>query len=278
MRMTNHHLKLACLTLLISCVGVASAQGPALITFKLGDIASISETSHKAEVSVIEESAANGIVYAVKTFVDPAAEASKFFRTGFKTPVTDLSDTQTIEFWIKTDIEGGFNLQLQSGSKGVGVLSFSIDESNDSWTRIEARLSSLRVPKWARENVDLMRVNGISVVAFGSGPYDGKTILIRDIRCDVPAMGPNSFLGSSSVRSDRAKRLREPKVIRRSEPVDLFDGDTLNGWTPVPRLYVPKGEEFAKIPSAQLFDAVVSHYKRSNGQMNRVPDRQRVND
>ncbi len=58
--------------------------------------------------------------------------------------------------------------------------------------------------------------------------------------------------------------------------VEMFDGKTLNGWYATPRIYVPRGEKFAKIPSDQLYDAVVKHYEESSRQMNGVPDRERV--
>lgn len=49
-----------------------------------------------------------------------------------------------------------------------------------------------------------------------------------------------------------------------SEAVQLFDGETLEGWHAVPRLYVPATEEFEKIPSAKLRDAVVAYHKQSS--------------
>ena len=49
-----------------------------------------------------------------------------------------------------------------------------------------------------------------------------------------------------------------------SEAVQLFDGETLEGWHAVPRLYVPATEEFEKIPSAKLREAVVAYHKKSS--------------
>lgn len=51
---------------------------------------------------------------------------------------------------------------------------------------------------------------------------------------------------------------------KKTEPVSLFDGETLEGWHAIPRLYVPQNEEFNQIPSAQLRDATVRFHEESS--------------
>ena len=55
----------------------------------------------------------------------------------------------------------------------------------------------------------------------------------------------------------------------------MFDGKTLKGWFATPRVYVPRGEKFAKIPSDQLYDEVIKFYKENEGG-NRIPNQERV--
>ena len=47
----------------------------------------------------------------------------------------------------------------------------------------------------------------------------------------------------------------------KPEAVSLFDGKSLEGWHAIPRLYVPSNEEFDKIPSGKLKDAVVQFHR-----------------
>ncbi|MEM7603064.1 MAG: DUF1080 domain-containing protein [Verrucomicrobiota bacterium] len=60
------------------------------------------------------------------------------------------------------------------------------------------------------------------------------------------------------------------------KPVAMFDGKTLDGWFATPRVYVPRGEAFAKISSDELYDAVIQFYEESPNQRNGVSDRERV--
>ncbi|MEM9160602.1 MAG: DUF1080 domain-containing protein [Verrucomicrobiota bacterium] len=62
----------------------------------------------------------------------------------------------------------------------------------------------------------------------------------------------------------------------REGAVDMFDGETLDGWYATPRVYVPRGEKFARMPSDQLYDAVIEYYSNSEGSVNKVPNRERV--
>ena len=63
------------------------------------------KTTHKANVSVVKDAPAGGGKSAAKTVVDSAAQASKFFGTGFRFSPVDLSATGEIKFWIKTEIK-----------------------------------------------------------------------------------------------------------------------------------------------------------------------------
>ncbi|MEM9159186.1 MAG: DUF1080 domain-containing protein [Verrucomicrobiota bacterium] len=57
----------------------------------------------------------------------------------------------------------------------------------------------------------------------------------------------------------------------------LFDGESLAGWHATPRLYVPNTEEFAKIPSSELLEAVVKEHKEhSNATMREKVDNKGV--
>jgi len=46
----------------------------------------------------------------------------------------------------------------------------------------------------------------------------------------------------------------------------LFDGKTLNGWTPMPRLYIPRDEQFAEMNPDDVPAAVIEWYKQHGDQ------------
>ena len=82
-------------------------------------------------------------------------------------------------FWIKTDIERRFNLQVHSGDTNASVYGFSVGASElNKWKRITAPEASFTTPPWTGAQADWAQVNKIQVTAFGSGPYDGKLIKI----------------------------------------------------------------------------------------------------
>lgn len=232
-------------------------------------------TSHKAKVTVVEDTPEAGGKFAAKTLVDAAAGADGYFGTGFQIPSADLSRAAAVSFWIKTDADSGFNLQIHSEPGGASVFPFSTVGSRGGWKKVTVPLAALKVPPWARAKADLKRVNKIQVTAFGSGPYDGRYILLDSVTTDIELSEPESP-EEDQVRMARAQRLREPTVLERGEPVDMFDGQSLNGWSPTPRVYVPRGEKFAKLPADQLYDAVVKHYAQSDRSINRIADRDRV--
>ena len=67
------------------------------------------------------------------------------------------------------------------------------------------------------------------------------------------------FDEEKSITHRRARPIEEPVIVKQGTPVDLFDGKTLDGWFATPRVYVPRGEAFARMPADQLYDAVIEH-------------------
>ncbi len=257
------------------------ARPTLLIDFEDKSSLAGNNTSHKATVTLVDDTPEGGGRFAAKTVADSAAGAVQYFGTGFQFRVTDLSAAGAISLWIKTDMESGFNLQLHSGASGnagVSVFPFSIVDSGGQWKKVTAPLARFTKPPWSKSKADLSSIIKVQVTAFGSGPYDGKQIIIDNVsRMGTPARRGMKGDGkeSPSYKARRAN-LREPVILRRGESVDMFDGKTLGGWVAIPRVYVPPGGKFVNMPADQLYDAVIKHYENSDGQINRIPDRQRV--
>ena len=55
----------------------------------------------------------------------------------------------------------------------------------------------------------------------------------------------------------------------------MFDGKTLDGWFTSPRVYVPRNEKFADMPSDRLYDEVIKFYEENEGGR-RIPNQERV--
>ncbi|MEM8669376.1 MAG: DUF1080 domain-containing protein [Planctomycetota bacterium] len=239
-------------------------------------------TSHEATVSLVSDTPNNASQYAAKTVADSEAGAGQFFGTGFAFPSRDLSTSKQIRVWIKADVESGFNLQIHSGlngNDGVSVFPFSTFGSKGEWKQVTATLSKLKKPPWSKSKADLSKVSKIQVTAFGSGPYDGRWIIIDDVRVDgvLSDSSEDELSGhQSAILKMRRSQLREPNILHRGDWVNLLDGESLTGWTAIPRIYVPNGETFARISADSLFDAVLKHYQNSDGRTNRVPDRERA--
>ena len=132
-------------------------------------------------------------------------------------------------------------------------------------------------------------IHFFQVTAFGSPPYDGKTILLDDL-VGAPLSRSTGTLARRKMENDgeeslsdkraailrkRAARLREPRILKRGEPVDMFDGKTLDGWFTSPRVYVPRNEKFASMPSDRLYDEVIRFYEENEGG-GRIPNKERV--
>ena len=202
-------------------------------------------TTHKASVEVATDTPKNGGKFAMKTVVDKAASAEKFFGTGVGVQVTDLSAIGEIRFWLKTDIESNFNFQIHSGNR-ASVFTFSTGRKKlGTWMEIEAPLDKFKQPPWSKEGkADLKKIDKIQLTAFGGGPYDGKYILLDNVVHDGAAKSPATAKsgdvvlrgGPIIIKEKEAPLLKSPPKGFRS----LFDGKTLNGWTAKARLPVPK--------------------------------------
>ena len=213
------------------------------------------KTSHKALVTQVEDVPEGGGKLAVKTVVDSDAGTTQFFGTGFKIPSTDLSRTGEIKFWIKTDFESGFNFQLTSGAGLTSVFPFTTVGSKGKWKLISAPVAKFSKPPWAKGAADLKAINFFQITAFGTPPYDGKTIILDHVvggplsRSTGTADHDSLSHQRTVTLRERAARLREPKILKRGEPVDMFDGKSLKGWSTTPRVYVPRNAKFAGMPS-----------------------------
>lgn len=238
------------------------------------------KTSHKASVTLVDDVPEGVGKFAVKTVVDPDAGTKHFFDTGFTIPRTDFTKFGEIRFWIKADFESAFNFQCSSGAGKTSVFPFSTVGSAGKWKLISVPVARFSKPPWAKEVADLKAIHFFQVTAFSSPPYDGKTIILDHLvggvlsSQDTPDDDSLSRQRAAILRQ-RATRLREPKILKRGKPVDMFDGKTLDGWLTSPRVYVPRGEKFAKIPSDQLYDEVIKFYTDNEGG-NRIPNQERV--
>ncbi len=270
--MKHQHVQAAfLLAISLSLQAAASVNAATLIDFEGENPLAGNNLTHKAKTSVVTDVPENGGKFAAKTKIDSAAGAETFFGTGFKSPITDLSSSSIIGIWIKTDIKSQFNIQLHSVDGGTGIFPISTADSTGKWKKFTAPLKSFRKPQWANRNVNLKRINKVQLTAFGSGPYDGKYVILDHLTVDG-----NNLTQVESPRPRKPRPVREPVILKRGEAVDMFDGKTLKGWFTTPRVYVPRGEKFAKTPSDQLYDAVIKHYEESDTAMNRIPNRERV--
>ena len=268
------------LTLCTATSTNAQSQPSVLANFEDEAILTGSKTSHLASVTLVDDAPQGSGKFAVKTVVDSNAEATKFFNTGFRIPKTDLSNAREITFWIKTDVESGFSFQLSSGAGKTSVFQFTTVGSAGAWKKITAPLAGFTKPRWSKEPVDLSEVYFFQVTAYGSPPYDGKTIILDDVignpRGGVqrPSSERSSPIRTAALNA-RTARLREPRILKRGESIDLFDGETLNGWFASPRLYVPGDEKFTNMPPDRLYDEVVKFYEETEGGR-RIPNQERV--
>ena len=209
-------------------------------------------TTHMAKSFAVDDVPEGGGRFAAKTVVDAGAGASGYFGTGFSIPATDLSAANLIRFWIKTDIESDFNLQIHSGDNQVSAFRFSTAGSAGKWQQITAPFKSFLVPQWSAGKVDWSAVTKWQVTAFGNGPYDGKYVILDNVVSDgqrdsrkPPATndGPVQRGGPIHLKhAETASKAKSPPEGFRS----LFDGKTLAGWKANARVPVPTypGAEF----------------------------------
>ena len=267
---------------------IADTEGSVLLDFANKELLAGNRTSHKATVTQVKDAPEGSGEFAAKTVVDAVADANTFFGTSFTLPVTDLSKSRELSIWIKTDIESGFNLQIHSGTSGnsgVSVFPFNTFGSQGKWKKITAPIARFRKPPWAKSEADITKIRKIQTTAFSSGPYDGKYIMLCNIRrTGTPARGgmikdgeesPSYDGERAAILQERAARLHDPKIIKRGELVDMFDGKTLSGWITSPRVYVPRTETFDNMPADRLYDEVIKFYEENEGGR-RIPNRERV--
>lgn len=226
----------------------ASLQAAQVIAdFERNQAAAQNFTSHKATTTLVEDTPRGGGEAASKTVVEAKAGTRNFFGTGYPTSTLDLSRAEAITFWLKTDIASSFNLQIHSEGKNAKVFRISTVGSAGKWKQFTAPIGKFTRPPWAKGETDLTKINRWQLTAFGSGPYDGKYIIIDDLVTagSAPAKeegveqrgGPIHVVGIEEISDPKSP----PKGFR-----SLFDGKTLNGWKAQPRIPVPNypGAEF----------------------------------
>ncbi|MEO2019027.1 MAG: DUF1080 domain-containing protein [Fuerstiella sp.] len=225
-----------------------------------------STTTHKASVIVVDDVPEGGGKLASKTVVENTAGASGHFGTGFSIRVLDLSGADEIRFWIKTDAESTFNFQIHSDGNRASVFQFStVGSKAGTWKQITAPLARFKQPPWSRGKADLTKINKFQVTAFGSGPYDGKYIILDQVVSSDKRRQATSAKPSGPGKDDGPVQRGGPIHLKQAEAPSkpksppegfrsLFDGKTLNGWKPMPRLRTPKypGAEFKGLEGAAL--------------------------
>jgi len=209
-------------------------------------------TTHKAIVSTVTDTPKGGGKLAAKTVVAAEVGAAGYFGTGFGFPAIDLSDAGEIKFWIKTDIESGFNFQIHSDGNLASAFRFStVGTKAGTWKQIAAPLASFHQPQWSKGNADLTRVNKIQITAYGSGPYDGKYIILDQVVSTGQRSRPAPTKEPAFAKSDGPVQRGGPVILKHAETPSapksppkgfrsLFDGKTLNGWKAKARLPVPQ--------------------------------------
>ncbi|MBL4766454.1 MAG: DUF1080 domain-containing protein [Rhodobacteraceae bacterium] len=216
------------------------------------------DTTHKASVTIVDDVPEGGGKSALKVVVNNGAGAANHFGTGFGFRDLDFSGTDEIRFWIKTDIEGNFNFQIHSGKDNASVFRFStVGSKPGKWKQITVPVSSFTVPTWAKAKVDWASINKWQITAFGSGPYNGKYIVLDNVTRSGQRSQPASTKPPAMVEQDAPVQRGGPIKLKKSESSSapksppegfrsLFDGKTLDGWKAFARLPVPHhpGAEF----------------------------------
>ena len=141
------------------------------------------DASHKATFDFVEDVPKGSAGQALKTTASESANATRYFGTGFAIPTRDFSKTGQISFWIKTDIQGRFNIQLHSAGNRISVLPFSTTGAKKSWQKVSAPIASFSAASWASGEADLSNVVRFQVTALQNGPFDGKFISLDNLAC-----------------------------------------------------------------------------------------------
>ena len=77
------------------------------------------------------------------------------------------------------------------------------------------------------------------------------------------------FLGYSALGLAGLTILPSQALSGKQEKLTVFDGKTLNGWQPMPRLYLPRDARFSEMAPDDLCAEVIKWYEQ-NGQQERV--------
>ena len=171
-------------------------------------------TTHKASATAVPDTPGSSGALAAKTVVNPAADASEFFGTGFRLAPADLSAAEEIRFWIKTDIASRFSFLIGSPDNHASVFYFSTANAKpEKWTLITAPLAKFKKPLRSKGRADLTKVNKIQVTAFGSGPYDGKTIILDQ----VVSVGRPAPAAEKSPQASKSKPIRQVRQAHHSQ-------------------------------------------------------------
>ncbi|PHR85783.1 MAG: hypothetical protein COA78_38845 [Blastopirellula sp.] len=198
---------------------LSSRSETTILDFEKIDPAETNSTSHPAKISVSSDVPDNGGKLAVKTIVNQSVK-SGFFGTGFTIPASDLSEITAIEFWIKTDIVGGFNFQVHNEGKQASVFRFSTsDVKPGTWTRIQAPVDSFTVPSWSPGAVNWSHVLKCQITAFGNGPYGGKYVMLSNV---VGVMH-----SQRDSKGKRIKLLREQLAELETPTMVMQDSDQI---------------------------------------------------
>ena len=160
----------------------------AILDFEGPDAVATNTTTHPAHTTTIPSPPERGGQFAVKTVVKANAGARGHFGTGFTFPAKDLSPFAEFAFWIKTDIQGSFNLQIHNSDKRTSVFGFSTSAFKaGTWNQISAPVTSFTKPQWASGKVEWSEVVKVQITAFANGPYDGKYVILDNLVGRAPS-------------------------------------------------------------------------------------------
>ena len=263
------HVPLGLLLSVLTISPLAGAQGEiVLANFDDKDSIATNSMSHKGQTTIVKDAPADGNMSAAKTIVDVSASASEFFGTGYNIDRSDLSGTMEIRFWIKTDAESDFNFQLHSEDNHVSAFRFSTLGAAGQWQQITAAVESFDVPQWSSGEVDWSAIDRWQLTAFGNGPYDGKYIIVDRV-VSVGSKSPRPDKDTGVIERGGAIHVRQRlKSSKTKTPPEgfrsLFDGKTLTGWDPQPRIPVAQypGAEFKWRLEGEALEAALKNTGR----------------
>lgn len=230
-----------------------------------------STTTHKAEVTLVKDVPDGGGKSAAKVVVDSAAKASKFFGTGFRIKPTDFSTAGEISFWIKTDIKSAFNFQLQSGVGLASAWRFSTtDTEPGTWQQFTAPLDKFSQPGWSKGKADLSKISKVQLTAFGSGPYDGKYVILDQVVCSgipVSAAKPSVPAQENAAPQSTSVATKDyPKLAAHHPSIER-----ISQFATAPEIVTPVGVAVA--PDGRVFVQENHTHKRKKDYQGPAKDR-----